>query len=1003
MIELLQHVKKHAMESPDRIAIVDQEGKRKTSFRELYDMSLRLASWLHRHDIGREKVVAISTPRGVQIAAARLSVMMMGAGWVVVEDMMGAERIDYIIKDSGAVLVIDEKNFGEAMKEEPIGEEYCADPDPHDMAFIIYTSGSTGRAKGVVQEYGIYEYIIKSTYRCIRRFLPVNYANVSPETYIGGIFIMAGALSIGCRLHIIPLELLRNPAGLLTYFRENEIHATCMPPTLAKVLIKMGGPDLKVLHIAGEIATDIYTDHFPVMNAYGPTEFAYMPFFFELDRAYKNTPVGTAEEYTRFILLDDDGEKNASEGVLCIELPYFRGYLHDEKKDYFINVDSVTYFRTGDYVKMDEKGNVTILGRVDDMVKINGNRIEPAEVEFAVKKVLDTDLVAVKVWERGGSNYLCAYHQTGKILNPQEMAEKLKEYIPAYMIPSCYISIDKIPLNANGKVDKLVLPEPDDSLIYAPYRAPENELQSKLCELFASILETGDRKPGIDDDFFLLGGDSLSAISLVTHFSDERLTVPVIYKERTVRNISGVLESISEKEGNEALSWHKAEERASGMRVSEGEKDRSPSPEKEGHRHYPLSDEQRYFLDQELLMPGRVIYNLPVMLSFTGDMEDEVLREALRVVWKAHPALETVMKRNEKGWGQQISGDTVIPEIRQISEEKLSYEVKNFVRPLFREGSPLFRLRLFRTSERVVLLLDVHHIICDGESLRIVVEDILSACDGNCVSADSYYTFLRRQTEGDREKKKDREYFRTVCSGGYDKLPEPDFSGEEHRIMKLQYEFGFGQEEVHAAAKRFHISVGSFYMLASALTISAYNHTEKVMFTWNYNGRSDIASMRTVGLMIRDFPVALCTGRDVTLKSLARDLVNQQKSAILHGSVSPFMERGRDEMLCFLYQGRLMEEPERPYLMGIDYPTAREQTAIEPLELKIYEEGELSSVEINYDAGMYRQDSMESFLGIYAEVCRILLRDGSENLQAGEIVKKAGLYRDAVFKKVYAV
>ena len=950
MLELLKNFLGYALSIPEKAAVVDEGGERITTYAGLDDMSGRVATWLGKKGIGKEDLITIKVQRGVRFIALRLAAMKAGAAWVGVEEMMGEERIAFIIKDSGSCLVVDDAAFDEALKEEPLPVEQWADPAPHDLAFIFYTSGSTGRPKGVAQEYGIYDYILTSTYRCIKDFGLDTYANISPETFIGGIDLMAGALNNGVTLHIIPLPLVRDPAGLISYFKKHDIQASCMPPTLVKALERTGGLDLKVLHITGEIAVDIYIDRFTVMNAYGPTEFAYLPFFFTLDRAYRNTPIGTPDENTKLVLIDEDGRPDAKEGALCIRLPYFRGYLHDKDRKDFIEIDGETYFKSGDYLSVDDKGNYTILGRIDDMVKINGNRIEPTEVEFAVRKVLGSDFAAVRVWERNGIRYLCAYHNTGEDLDAADMAEKLRPLLPVYMIPACYVSLDEIPLNENGKVDKKDLPEPEEDHLFAAYEGPQNSLQKKLCDIYARVLHIKDRKIGIDDDFFLLGGDSLSAIRIVTEADLADLTVPMIFRERTVRRI------------DEALG-----------RVTDN------TLGKPGDVTFPLKEEQIYFLEQQLMLPRQIISNLPIVLRFVPETDDLLLQKAVVDTFRAHPGLLMVIEEKETGWVQSYRpGNNVEPQTETATEEELERLEEDFVKPFSFDGKPLFRRRIIRTPHELALLLDVHHIICDGYSLKIVVEDILAALDGRPVQEDFYFSLIRGQNGmSDGEKRKlDSEYFSNTYKGDHDRLPAPDLPGTENKAGCFECILPFETQTAAPAAKKLRLSPNAFYLLASLITLGIYNRSKRVMLSWNYTGRSDIRTMRTVGLMIRDYPVALTLGDDDTVRSLAQDLGSQLREAVIHGSVSPFMKRSEGELLCFLYQGDLFNVPDDRRLMDVDYPETSGQGAIEPLELKIYEEDEETRLELNYDGGIYYPESMERFAAIYSRVCETLIRDG---------------------------
>ncbi len=967
MLNLLESFYSCVRKWPERAAVVDRGGARATSYADLAEMSARLAAWLLKQGIGREKLVAIRVPRGVDFIACRLATMMVGGAWVGVEEMMGSERIEYIIKDSGAVLTIDEEAFREGVKEEPMPPEQWADPDPHDMAFIFYTSGSTGKPKGAVQEYGIYRYIMDSTLRAIDKWDFLDYANVAPETYIGGIDLMVGALQAGHTLHLIPLELVRDPAGLLKYFKEQHITGSCMPPTLIKVLESIGGLDLKILHVTGEITTELYIDRFPVRNAYGPTEIAYLPFFFEIDKPYSITPIGTPDKNTEVLLINENGEKDPNEGMLCIHLPYFRGYLHDKDRAELIMVDGKPYFKTGDYTSIDPAGNYTILGRMDDMVKINGNRIEPSEVEFAIKKVLDTDFAAVKVWDRGGSQYLCAYHTCGKELNAAEMAEKLKDYLPLYMIPACYISLNEIPLNENGKVDKMVLPRPDESALFAPYAPPENELQRKLCAAFADALKIDRERYGIDDDFFLLGGDSLAAIRVITQVEHSDLTVIMIYRERTVRGIDRTIKSLKDAVKDDPV-----------------------------RKEFPLTNQQLFFVNRETERPGRNIFNQPLMLSFSPETDEHKLAEAVRSVFFSHPALLTVIRKKGENWVQQIvlENNTEFA-VTHVSEEELAEEEKKLVRPFFIDGTPLFRRRLFRTEERVALFLDFHHIICDGYSLRILAEDIIEAYRGREIPEDAWTEILGRNTLQDAaQRKEDRAYFERVYGDKYDgdrydQVPVFDPVEEGHYGEEEIYPFVFRTEETRQAAQRMKLSMNAFYILVTALSLMAYNNKENVVFLWTFNGRAEIKAMRSVGLLLRDYPVELSLDKAETLRDAAAYINRQIREDILHGSVTPFIDISRGELLDFLYQGDLMEIPDFEELIGVDTPGTQEETAIEPIELQLYEDENGSRLQILYDAGLYRKESMNRFAAIFESVCHMLLKDASGDMHTVDVVREA--------------
>ena len=327
MIDFLKIFQEIVLKSPLSTAVVDEEGARKTSYKELDEVSGRIASFLKTNGIGTESVVLINCPRGMELIATRLGVMKIGAAWVCVEKLMGEERISFVTKSSDPAIVFDAETFKTSQEYPPLLYEQWADPNPHDLAFIIYTSGSTGTPKGAPQEYGIYDLILQGARPMAEPYLPAKLGNLIPESYVGGIYILIGILRFGGEIHEMSLSLARDPKGILSYFEKEKINITFMPPSLARVMLSTNSLTLDALHVGGEIVSDIYTDKFDVCNIYGPTEFGYPTCIFKLDNAYDNTPIGKPISGTKTILIDENGNKCDNEGILGISLPFFRGYI----------------------------------------------------------------------------------------------------------------------------------------------------------------------------------------------------------------------------------------------------------------------------------------------------------------------------------------------------------------------------------------------------------------------------------------------------------------------------------------------------------------------------------------------------------------------------------------------------------------------------------------------------------------------------------------------------
>ncbi len=954
MIRFLEIFHDIAVDRPELTAVVDKEGKRSTSYGELDGISGRIASYLLSLGIKKESVVLISCPRGMELIAARLGVMKAGAAWVCVEEMMGQERIDYVIKDSGASVIFDLQRFLESQKMEILPFERWEEPSDHDLAFIIYTSGSTGNPMGAAQEYGVYDLILKGTFnetQDTEDYRPVRFANIIPETYVGGIHLTVGILQLPAELHIIPLSMVKDPEKLLKYFEDMEINVTFMPPTLAGTLLETGGLKLDGLHVGGEIVSGIYTDSFDVKNVYGLAEFGYPVSVFKLDKAYDITPVGEPFKGIKWVILDEDGNTDGKEGVFCVELPYFRGYTGCERDEKTVVIDGVRYFRTSDIVRVDE-GVITILGREDHMIKLNGNRIDPAEIEAALKRVTGASFAAVKACFRGGVKFLAAYIPDDTVTDTDNVIKELKKYLPTYMIPSCFVRVKSLPVSENGKILKKDLPDPDTEDIRIEYAEPENEVQRKLCGLFEKVLEMKDKNIGIDDNFFLLGGDSLLAMKLIIAADIRDLTFKIIYEEQTVRKIDAALKR------------------------TEGREEKSGSPEES----MPLSDKQRDFLEMQLSYPEMPLYNLPFVLYFNRDLQPERLKNAVDKAFRMHPGLFTVIRKKDGEWRRFMTPpEGEICGLREMSDKELDREISSLIKVPSFDGSPLYRAAIAVTPSRLALLIDINHIICDGTSLRILAEDVLSLYQGRVPEDDPYIELMNAEfREGCEENTfGDRDPFLKDYGNMLMRLPRPDLPGDRNVAEGIDREIRFNRKDILHASRKYGTAVSTVFMTAAAIALSRYNGVDRVLLSWIFNGRSRKESSRSVGMFLKYYPVAFRTGAGRDIESMLSEASERIREALASGREYPVMYRGHMKCMNYNYQGKISEDVDTDLLLELDDRDMGDIPTIEPFKVTIDDNEDGMELSIDYDAGLYLRSSMERFADIYMDSLRSIIEGRS--------------------------
>ena len=948
----------------ERIAVVDHDGERSTTYRQFYENCKKVNAYLRKKGIGTEDTVAIHVPRGMEYMAVRVGVIMAGAAWVSLEDMMGPERIAFVKKDCNCKLEFTMQSWDEAMKEAPCAEIKIA--KPHDLAFYIYTSGSTGTPKGLAQEYGIYKNLIEGCCGFMEPYSnpPSRFAHVIPESYVGGVYITMGELFVGNTVHVLSFSFLRDIKGLAQYFAKHCIDTTFMTPEFLKSMQKIPGFTLRAGLTGGEIVSDVYSSEFDIVNIYGPSEFGYPTCLFTLDKSYSNTPIGYATCNSDIILIDDDG-KEVDEGVFCIALPFFRGYNKASEKDQFILHNGKNYFKTSDYAKKDSDGKYTILGRIDNMVKINGNRVDPSEIESAAKSALSLESCVVKAFAKNGLVRLGLFYKDEKEIDVAEAAKKLGSYLPIFMIPSFFVKLDEIPFNANGKVDKLALKEPEnpeDICIVAP----ENELQKKICGLFENVLDV-DHKIGIDDDFFFLGGDSIRAMELVSESRDviESFSFKLVYDGRTPRKIAELVQRQETENHSQKASTLLSEEL-----------------EKKG---VPVNEMQLNFLNLDFKHPGTTMVNLAYKFELSGEIDLDRFSAALSKEIAARPVLSSVIEKRENEFYIRKSAEKFheIP-VEEMNARELKVAEEEISRPFNLDGSPLFRCRLVRSKNEKFLLLCVYHTVCDGLSLQHFLIDLACVYHGEEPSKDYFYPLLQKEFEHRNSKafEEDREYFISrYRKENYDVIPRVDFDLKENVDAQVTKPFPFSKNEVKEFCKKTKIGENAFYCAAFALSVCQYNESRLVRFGWVWNGRNDVESMNSVGVFIREIPIAFSMEKEKSLRVYLENAQKQIEEGINHASLSYcldewFMRKNGAATVIFhndIYDystlGGIVRGMER--IFSDKYPTACES----PLDLEIIESPETFEALFDYNGALYKPESMEKFAEIFVQNCEKLLKE----------------------------
>jgi amino acid adenylation domain-containing protein/non-ribosomal peptide synthase protein (TIGR01720 family) len=717
---------------PDRPAL--RGGGAELTYAQLDRRAAGVAEWLRAHGVRTGTRVGLHLDRSPDLVIAMLGVIGAGGTFVPLDPAQGTARLGQMVDTAGVKLVVTAGDWPLDIPPVRVLELTGAQAEgplpvtggPGDELYVLFTSGSTGVPKGVsLTHEGVARVCTDPAVRVEAGDVVSHLAGIGFDT---GAFEIWLALLNGATLVVGPADLAeRMDVG--KFLRENDITASLLTTGLFHQLVEtspdvldglrllvVGGDALQAQHArtARERRPDLR-----IVNAYGPTETTMTCTLHTLDAVNGQVPIGRPFAGMRAYVLDSWLQvlPPGVAGELFVGGPgVARGYVGraDLTAERFVpdlTTPGERLYRTGDRARWRADGTLEFLGRADDQVKIRGFRVEPGEVEALLASHEDVRAAAVVATASGTGKRLVAYVVTGA--DAAELRAFLRERLPDYLVPSAFVTLDALPLTPNGKLDRRALPEPAATEAEGAHVAPGTDAERALAGIWEKLL--GAERVGVHDNFFDLGGDSIACLQVVARARAAGLGLEVadLFTHQTVAELAAVATAPVVVEQGPATG------------------------------PVPLTPIQRWFT--KATIDDRNHWNWSGLFELAPDVDAGRLAAALDTLVTHHDALRTRLRHGPDGWHQHVAepGEAAAFTVVQGDVQE---HMDALQRSLDLADGPLVAAVLFdRGEEPAWLGLVVHHLVVDGVSWNILLEDLDAAYEGEPLGAKT--TSYRRWAE----------------------------------------------------------------------------------------------------------------------------------------------------------------------------------------------------------------------------------------------------------------
>jgi amino acid adenylation domain-containing protein len=920
---------------PERTAVIAASGQTLT-YVELDERANRVARALRAEGIGPDDRVAVMMERGPQLLVALFGTLKSGGAYVPVDPGYPAERVDFLLRDSRAkVVIVDDDAPGGLPGDAAVrrvgdllhGSGAAVEPlaTSRDLAYVIYTSGSTGQPKGVMVEH----HSVVNRLAWMQRRYPLGGRDIllqkTPVSFDVSVWELFWWAAEGAAVALLPPGGQKDPREVLRAIREHQVTAVHFVPSMLGPFLDLleesaasreAVRTLRYVFCSGETLPGARVEQFnrlaeqcsresdaeqPVrlVNLYGPTEATVDVSSYDCPgdtaRSIARVPIGRPIDNTRLYVLgaDDLPQPVGVAGELCIGgAGVARGYLDRPEltaerfgADPFLPGGRL--YRSGDLARWLADGTLEYLGRIDGQVKIRGNRVEPDEVAAALRAVPGVrDAVVVGRTTDARGTVLAGYYVAEEPIESPVLRERLGRTLPAFMVPASFTRIGGIPLTPSGKADRNALPPPSGIPGATGCGQPRNRVEAVLAEVWADVL--GHPAVGVHDDYFALGGDSILMLKVRAEAEARGLhfSLTDLLRNPTVAGLATRAKDC-DASGTEACP-------APFALVADVDRARL----RDAEDAYPLTRLQLGLLYHSRRHKSSARYRDVFLYTLEMPWDEVEFRRSFDRLTARHPALRSAFDLAGAEPLQvvhpRVHGGLEIADLRPLDSAAAAAEVCAHIEerrrhPYVLDRAPLYLFRAHVRPAAVDLVLSFHHALLDGGSVATLLQELLqdyahglgldsAPVDGTVLPSPAAHVQLEQAALRSEET---RHYWREKLTGcellSAQAFP-PHLPGPRHPPASRRVDLpGALVEQVRHFATEHILPVKSVLLAAHGLTLAMLAGTRDVTIGLITHGRPEVAGAeRIAGLFLNTVPVRLDTARDSWL-DVVRESFHQEQ------------------------------------------------------------------------------------------------------------------------------